>query len=175
MYNTIIYGFTGDCYINEFDKYAHNVKKGDTFNNSVVVCVIKTKFENGGLCDWGYDNNNKEYISMYHPIFCSSSNSWKFAKDICDVEMLNEEERNYIGYMYNFVLSNTHKLGVNDILCATLGHNFKDDIVKHPFFGNREKFMNCIKYLPGYNAGVIILKESNYVTDENGEIINIEI
>jgi hypothetical protein len=170
MGNVIVYGFTGNCYIKELNKLAHNVKKGDIIGNSEVLCIIKTKFENGGLCEIG---NNNEYISMYHPILYN--NKWMCVKDLYDVEMLNSEERDNIGYLYNFVLSDNHTLTINDVVCAMPGHNFKDEIVNHPFFGNRKKFIDCIRYLPGYDTGIILLTESDYLRDENGVIVNIKI
>ena len=173
-----IYSFTGDCYVNEIGKYVRDVKKGDRLGNAIVLCVIKTKFESGGLCEFGDD---KEYISMYHPIMYDDK--WVFAKDVYDVEMLSLDEMNSIGYVYNFVLKfarehqvlKNYSLTINNVECAMLGHTFKDyDVLKHPFFGDRKKFIDCIKYLPGYNSGLITLKQHNYIKDENGIINSIK-
>ena len=80
-----------------------------------------------------------------------------------------------IVYVYNFVLSNTNILSINGVECVTMGHDFiNNKVIKHPFFGDRNKFIECISKLKGYEEGLIVLDQHNYVR-ENGYIVDIRI
>jgi len=39
--------------------------------------------------------------------------------------------------VYSFALDQGHTIWVNDIECVTLGHEFKEDIVRHTYFGSK--------------------------------------
>lgn len=39
--------------------------------------------------------------------------------------------------VYSFALDQGHTVLVNDIECATLGHEFKEDIVRHGYYGSK--------------------------------------
>jgi hypothetical protein len=39
--------------------------------------------------------------------------------------------------VYSFALDREHTIWVNDVECVTLGHAFKDDIVRHVYYGSK--------------------------------------
>ncbi len=39
--------------------------------------------------------------------------------------------------VYSFALNEGHTIWVNDVECVTLGHEFKDDIVSHFYYGSK--------------------------------------
>lgn len=39
-------------------------------------------------------------------------------------------------YMYDFILDDTHTIKINGITCVTLGHDFKENVVAHDYFGS---------------------------------------
>jgi len=39
--------------------------------------------------------------------------------------------------VYSFALDKGHTIWINDIECITLGHDFKEDIVRHSYYGNQ--------------------------------------
>lgn len=151
------YSFSGDCYVNDLQKYVKNVRKGDKFGDVEILCVIKTEWNGQGMCEFG-----DGFITMNHPIF--NDDECIYAKTIFDVDMV---DTNDIDYVYNFVLNKKHVLKVNDIDCLTFG--FDGEYFEHNFFGNRIKFMNCIKFLPGFHRGLIRLS-SQHIKYKNDEI-----
>ncbi len=39
--------------------------------------------------------------------------------------------------VYSFALDQGHTIWVNDIECVTLGHEFREDIVRHAYYGSK--------------------------------------
>ena len=39
--------------------------------------------------------------------------------------------------VYNFALDQGHTVSVNGVECVTLGHGFKDDVVRHAYYGSQ--------------------------------------
>jgi hypothetical protein len=39
--------------------------------------------------------------------------------------------------VYSFALDEGHTIWINDIECVTLGHEFKEDIVRHGYYGSK--------------------------------------
>jgi len=39
--------------------------------------------------------------------------------------------------IYNFALDQGHTVVVNDVECVTLGHGFKEDVVRHAYYGSQ--------------------------------------
>jgi hypothetical protein len=156
MINNDFYSFSGDCYVNDFKKCVKDIKKGDTCGDKEVMCVIKMKWDGQGMCDFvGYGGDWEGKVAMCQPV-CVNDN-WAFAKNVFDIDMVND-----VDYVYNFVLNKQHILKINDIDCMTFAHNYNNnDTVSHSFFGNRTKFINCIKHLPGYHKGLINLNPSH--------------
>ena len=67
-------------------------------------------------------------------------------------------------------MKNGHSVRINGIEAITLGHNQKDKIAFHPYFGTN-KVLNALKKYKEYVHGKIIIKKTlNIVRDENGRI-----
>jgi hypothetical protein len=66
-------------------------------------------------------------ITPYHPI--RINRVWQFPCDIAQTNIRSCE------FIYNFVLENGHTMEINGIECVTLAHHFKENIVKHDYFG----------------------------------------
>jgi len=66
-------------------------------------------------------------------------------------------------YIYNFVLDSCHVLLVNGYECVTLGHNLKDEMLQHPYYGT-DKATRDLLNLPGADVGF----RTNPGVDEGG-------
>ena len=125
------------------------IKKGDyvlTGTNKIaqVLCVVKT------YCKDGYEDlvlfKDGLEITPYHPI--RMENKWYFP---CDLQTPVNTKCDAV---YSFVLDCHHSMIINDIECVTLGHDFKEDVVAHPYFGS-QLVINDLKKLPGWDNGLI--------------------
>jgi len=85
-------------------------------------------------------------ITPYHPI--RMENKWYFP---CS---LQSPVNTKCDAVYSFVLDCHHSMIINGIECVTLGHDFKEDVVSHPYFGSRLVIEDIMK-LPGWNNGLI--------------------
>ncbi len=50
--------------------------------------------------------------------------------------------------VYSFALDQGHTVSVNDIDCVTLGHEFKEDIVRHAYYGSK-RIIEDLRILDG--------------------------
>jgi len=137
--------FDGDSYItlsNDCKKLVKDIEIGDCVktavgSNAIVEYIVKTDIEDKLLC-----NINNMWITPWHPIFVNKE--WKYPKDI------TKPKENKCSAVYSLAISNGHAVFINDIIVATLGHEFKDDVVKHEYFGSKkvikdlEKLSNMI-------------------------------
>ena len=53
--------------------------------------------------------------------------------------------------VYNFALDQGHTVLVNDIECVTLGHGFKEDVVRHAYYGSQQVIDDLRKLDLGQN------------------------
>ena len=66
--------------------------------------------------------------------------------------------------VYNFALNQGHTVLVNDIECVTLGHGFKEDVVRHAYYGSQRVIEDLQKLdLEQNNAGFIEITEESLV------------
>ena len=66
--------------------------------------------------------------------------------------------------VYNFALDQGHTVLVNDIECVTLGHGFKEDVVRHAYYGSQRVIEDLQKLdLEQNNAGFIEITEESLV------------
>ena len=169
--------FDSNCLITMSDnskKKLKDVKKGDlilTLENhsnikniayTKVLCVyeiimvLKT-------CDLVTLENGLK-ITPWHPIL--TPDGWKYPSEL---KKSNIEKCESI---ITFVLENNHIAFINDYPCITLGHNFKEKVLEHQFYGT-EKVVKCLKTMPGYESGYIKNNSGNVQRDNNGNVINI--
>ena len=124
-------------------KKAKNIKKGDILSNGAKVeCLIETKINKY----INVVNINDAYFSLYHPV--EINGKWVFP---CQQFKVTKK---YIDCWYNLVLKNKHEVVLNGVKAITLGHNRKDGILKHPYFGTN-KVIDALKKYDTFNSGFI--------------------
>jgi len=155
--------------------YVKDLKKGDIVldsNNipSKILCVIKTKIHLGmtGMARISCNTHTgmQLCVTPYHPI--KVNNVWVFPKDITDIYDC------HLDHIYNFVLDKHHIMNISGIDVITMGHNYIDGILKHPFFGSKLVVNELKKGDPvGWNNGLIEFnKKYEPVYDTSGTIIS---
>ena len=149
-FQNIFYNAYGGCFngdaiveLKNGKKKVKNIKKGDILSNGAIVeCLIENKinkYEN-------VVNINNVYFSLYHPI--EINGEWVFPCEHFKVT------KKYIDCWYNLVLKNKHEVVLNGVKAITLGHNRKEGILKHPYFGTN-KVIDALKKYNSYNSGFI--------------------
>ena len=124
-------------------KKVKNIKKGDILSNGAKVeCLIETKINKYV----NVVNINDVYFSLYHPV--EINGKWVFP---CQHFKATKK---YIDCWYNLVLKNKHEVVLNGVKAITLGHNRKDGILKHPYFGTN-KVIDALKKYDSFNSGFI--------------------
>lgn len=159
--------FSGDSQIikvdstnNEYNVLVSTIKKGDIVktidkNNllahTTVKCVVKSLVPSGtiSMC-----NINNMLITPWHPIIFN--NKWVFPIDI------SPEENIKLDCVYNIVLESNHIVWINSTPVVTLGHNFINDIVAHPYYGSQQ-VINDLSQMNGWNDGFITISQPNIV------------
>ena len=91
-------------------------------------------------------NINDAYFSLYHPV--EINGKWVFPCQHFKVT------KKYIDCWYNLVLKNKHEVILNGVKAITLGHNRKEGILKHPYFGTN-KVIDALKKYDSFNSGFI--------------------
>ena len=163
-YNNISFGgcFSGNGkvkLINNSYKKIKELKKGDVLENGAIVkCLIiipiNRKLEVVEL--------NGEFFSLKHPVIFNGN--WTYPKNI------KKSEEIFIDNWYNLILSNGFSVKINNIEAITLGHNQKNGIAYHPYFGT-EKVIDALKKYKKFKDGEIVInKKLNVERDENGRI-----
>ena len=124
-------------------KKVKDIKKGDILSNGAkVVCLIENK-----ICKYvNVVNINNVYFSLYHPI--EINGEWVFP---CEYFKITKK---YIDCWYNLVLNNKHEVILNGVKAITLGHNRKEGVLKHPYFGTN-KVIDALKKYDSFNSGFI--------------------
>jgi Mg-chelatase subunit ChlD len=155
--------FSGDSQIikvdstnNEYSVLVSTIKKGDIVktidkNNllahTTVKCVVKSLVPSGtiSMC-----NINNMLITPWHPIIFN--NKWVFPIDIAP------EENIKLDCVYNIVLESNHIVWINYTPVVTLGHNFINDIVAHPYYGS-QKIIQDLSQMDGWDNGFITISQ----------------
>ena len=137
--------FTGNAFVelNNGRKQVKELRKGDKLKNGdEVVCVVENKINR-------YENVvciNDVCFSLYHPI--EIGGKWVFPCECFKVQ------KKYIDSWFNLVLKNKHEVILNGTKAITLGHNRKEGILKHPYFGTKKVIDALMKYNT-YQTGFI--------------------
>ena len=113
------------------------------------------------------DFENGLYITPWHPI--KYNNKWVFPANIKDpiVKQCNS--------MITLVLDKHHIGFINGFQCIMLGHEFKEGILNHPFYGTH-KVIDVLKKNPGFEVGHILVNDYEiefYKLNNITSIINI--
>ncbi len=156
--------FDGECIVsmkNGTYKKIKDLQRGDTLsNNANIVCKVVYKSD----CEIELVRYQNLLITPYHPIVVDDN--WVFPKDV------SSDDYDYKNIVYNFVLDSQHIMVVEGIECVTLGHNFKGDVIEHPYFGS-DKVINDLKKDIGWENGEINYYNIHYKRDENGLVCGI--
>jgi len=155
--------FSGDGKVqlkNGLNKKVKELIKGDILeNNSIINCLVIT-IVNKTL---PVVELNNVYYSLKHPVIYDG----KWTNPI----NIKSPKNIYIDYWYNIILKKGYSIKINGIEAITLGHQQKDKIAYHPYFGTN-KVINALEKYKGYLEGKIIInKKLNIERDENGRII----
>ena len=137
--------FTGNAFVElkNGKKQVKNLRKGDKLiNGDEVVCVVENKINRieNVVCI------NDVCFSLYHPI--EIEGKWVFPCEHFKVQ------KKFIDSWFNLVLKNKHEVMLNGTKAITLGHNRKEGILKHPYFGTRKVIDALMKYNT-YQTGFI--------------------
>ena len=137
--------FTGNAFVelNNGRKQVKELRKGDKLKNGdEVVCVVENKINR-------YENVvciNDVCFSLYHPI--EIGGKWVFPCECFKVQ------KKFVDSWFNLVLKNKHEVILNGTKAITLGHNRKEGILKHPYFGTKKVIDALMKYNT-YQTGFI--------------------
>ncbi|CAF0788659.1 unnamed protein product [Adineta steineri] len=154
------------CLMNGTSKLIKNVQPGDRMapHGGKVNYVVKTKCKNQKAQMVVLDNGLM--ITAWHPI--RHNQQWimpcslvSAPMDICCEEV------------YNFALDQGHTLLVNDIECVSLGHGFKDDVVRHSYYGTQQviedlRQLDCEQN----NSGVIEITEDILIRNKKTGLVS---
>jgi len=148
--------FDGNCSVLMADGQIRSIKdlrKGDCVKSvnstAEIVCVVKFNCQNAALVELP----GGAILSPFHPV--KISDKWHFPSSLAPVVTNRPCDS-----IYNFVLNSTseHIMIVNNIQCVTLGHNYQDDVVRHPFFGS-PKVIEQLKKIAGWKNGFVEFEE----------------
>lgn len=145
-------------------KKVSEVKKGMTVatpvGSSKVRCVVKTLCRGTAhLVELG----NGLLVTPFHPVRVEGR--WEFPRNLGEVKELP------CNAVYSFVLETGHIMIINNVECVTLGHNFQEDVVKHPYFGS-EKIIDDLTKMRGWSTGFIELYPGCLVRDSNTTLVH---
>ncbi len=167
-FSNSFYNVSGGCFTDSTVLHTSNgfvqakdIRKGmNVLTDSrfaTVVCVIKFKFS-GTVCKYGTTG-----ITPFHPIYIENK-EWEFPNNM-DVF----EKEHYDGYVYDFVLDKNHIVRLNHFFAVTLGHNFKEDVVSHDYFG--DKIMTDLINHKDWESGLIQLDNWKFIRNKENMVI----
>ena len=154
--------FDSNCTISMADgstKILKNLNKGDRIlscdlNNELqfasIICILEIKITNGTRELVNLDGGLN--ITPWHPI--KYNNKWVFPANIKTPIIKNSES------IITLVLDNHHIGFINGYQCIMLGHNYKEGILNHPYYGTNA-IINDMKYHSGWESGKVILNDES--------------
>ncbi|CAF1172373.1 unnamed protein product [Rotaria magnacalcarata] len=160
--------FHGGCLVrlmNGTTKLIKNVKPGDRMapHGGMVNYVVKTKCQNKTAKM--VIINNGLIITAWHPIRLDQQ--WIMPCSLVSgpTEISCEE-------VYNFALDQGHTVVVNDIECVTLGHGFKEDVVRHNYYGT-QRVIDDLRQLDfeQNNSGIIEVTEEVLIRNKHSGLV----
>ncbi|CAF2321511.1 unnamed protein product [Rotaria sp. Silwood2] len=161
--------FHGECTVrlmNGITKLVKDVKPGDRMapHGGIVIFVVITK------CQYQKAKmvilENDLIITAWHPI--RHCGQW-----IMPCSLVSSPNEISCEAKYNFVLDKDHTVLVNDVECVTLGHGFKEDVVRHSYYGS-QKVINDLQRLnlEQNNGGFIEITEKMLVRNIKTGLVN---
>ncbi len=75
--------------------------------------------------------------------------------------------------VYNFALDQGHTVLVNDVECVTLGHGFKEDVVRHAYYGTQRVIEDLHRLdCEQNNAGIIEIPEEILIRNKQSGLVS---
>ncbi|CAF2924759.1 unnamed protein product [Rotaria sp. Silwood2] len=137
--------FHGSCTVKLFDgsiKFVKDIRRGDRLypHGGTINYILKTICNNQQaqmvLLDTGL------IITPWHPIRLNGI-TW-----ILPCSLVPSPTNITCDAVYSFALDQGHTIWINDIECVTLGHGFKEDIVRHVYYGS-ERVIEDLRIMDG--------------------------
>ena len=132
---------------------AKDVKKNDlvmTPSGFVkVICVAKTFTVNGNIRMRQLPNGL--LITPFHPVYIDGS--YRFPMNVegaIDTTVICD-------FVLDLVLEREHSVFVNGIVCATLGHQKRGDVIEHDYWGNT--VIHEMKAAQGWQVGLVTMND----------------
>ena len=183
---------TGNAKIKMFDntwKSIKDLKKGDnvitiTFKNNIqyedtseVECLIKTNVDKADLVK--LNQSHDFHITPYHPIIEKNTfnQKWQFPINMYknNPQKIKYNINQKCNGLYTIIMKNRGSIILEDnYIYATLGHNLKDEIVKHDYFGT-DTVINDLKLDLNYNIGLVFLSTKMFIRNKTGQVCNIDV
>lgn len=155
--------FHGQCTVrlmNGSTILVKNIKPGDQIapHGGIVNYVVKTKCQNNKAKMIVFANGL--IITAWHPIRLNQRWIMPCSLASAPTEITCEE-------VYNFALDQGHTVLVNNVECVTLGHGFKDDIVRHSYYGTKRVIEDlCRLDNQQKNSGIIKITADDLVRNQ---------
>ena len=75
--------------------------------------------------------------------------------------------------VYSFALDQGHTIWINDIECVTLGHGFKEDIVRHAYYGT-QRVIEDLRFFDGQQkcTGLIEIQSKWIIRNKRTGLVN---
>lgn len=147
------------------NKNIEELKKNDIVfceNKEIkIICITKQ------LCQQNeFFIINDLIITPWHPI--KINNEWIFPCKYSKKKIIVNEPK----HMYNLYVGSNNYVTIENISCATLGHNLKDNkVIAHEYLGT-EKVINDLKKMKGWDKGIILLENDSFIRDQITNKIN---
>jgi len=159
--------FDGECIVQTINGATKlkDLKRGDRVRTPSdhyveIVCVVKTSCHEqraqlvelpGGLL-----------VTPYHPVRIDGQ--WQFP---CQLAKVHERP---CPAVYSFVLKEEHVMLINGIACVSLGHDFQDEVVRHPYFGS-PRVIDDLQKMNGWASGHIHFLPNCLLRDEETALV----
>lgn len=161
--------FHGNCIVllaNGSTKHVKDIRKGDVLKTAVgleatVTYAIEILRNTKKAPMVSFDNGL--IITPWHPVRIDGQ--WVFPHDVG--HQINIECQ----AVYNFALDVGHSVIINGIECVTLGHNFKGEVIGHPYFGTN-KVLEDLHAMDVNNDGFIKVSPNSIVRNNETGLIS---
>ena len=125
-----------------------------------VLCVLRTQCTNN--LAYLVELSNNLLITPYHPVRVDGK--WSFPCDIKGITQLPCD------FVYSFVLESGHSMEIGGIECVTYAHGFKEEVVKHEYFGTN-RIIDDLKQMQGWESGYITLAPNCLIRDPISRLV----
>ncbi|CAF1094016.1 unnamed protein product [Rotaria sp. Silwood1] len=171
---SVFYNADGGCFyggctvrlMNGTTKLIKNVLPGDRIapHGGMVNYVVKTRCQNNKAKMVVL--NNSLIITAWHPIRVDEQWIMPCTLVSAPTDITCEE-------VYNFALDQGHTMFVNDIECVTLGHGFKDDVVRHAYYGT-QRVIEDLRQLDceQNNSGIIEITQDALIRNKQTGLVS---